>query len=85
MVTKYCKALIIGLLVAIAVCSYKLYLTIFFLQHKHADFSLWKHVSKPHRAAHEKNMACPNVGLVPSRFDSESIQFSEAINVSIFN
>ncbi|CAH0403777.1 unnamed protein product [Chilo suppressalis] len=29
--------------------------------HKHADFSLWKHVSKPHRADREKNMACPNV------------------------
>ena len=40
MVTKYCKALIIGLLVATAVCSYKPYLTIFFLQHKRADFSL---------------------------------------------
>lgn len=36
---------------------------IFFLQHKHADFSLWKHVSKPHRADREKNMACPNVGF----------------------
>ncbi|XP_022831838.1 probable serine/threonine-protein kinase drkD [Spodoptera litura] len=37
--------------------------------HKHADSSLWKHVSKPHRADREKNMASPNVGLLPLRFD----------------
>lgn len=37
--------------------TFKLCSTIFFVQHKHADFAIWKRVSRVGRG---KNMAYPN-------------------------